>query len=333
MIVGRKRELRRLERAYKSKKAQFITIFGRRRVGKTYLIREFFQSKQCKLMYVVGLQEGNMERQLIGFTQAVSETFFGGAPLKTPSTWFDAFAFLNEQIQKVDEKVVIFLDELPWLATQRSGLMQEIAYYWNKYWAANPRVIFVACGSSASWIMQKIIYDKGGLHNRTTLEIYLQPFTLAETKEYLKNIDVILNNKQVLSLYMALGGIPYYLEYIDAGLSVQQNIQMLFFDQAAPLKDEFDKLFDSLFNDAEVYKELIKIIGKKKEGVSRAELPSSGGTLTKRLNDLILSGFIAEATPIGKKIGEFYRVIDEFCLFTVRWVLPQKAALPSIIFG
>lgn len=323
MIVGRKRELSRLEKAYKSKKAQFITIFGRRRIGKTYLIREFFESKECEFVYVVGLQNGNMERQLIGFMQAVAETFFGGAPLKEPDNWFEALSFLNEQIQKSDKKVVVFFDELPWLATKRSGLMQEIAHYWNRYWVANPRVVFIACGSSASWIMKKIIYDKGGLHNRTTLEIHLHPFTLAETRDYLESIDVHLSNKHVLALYMAVGGIPYYLEYVNAGLSAQENIQMLFFDQDAPLKDEFNKLFDSLFNDADAYKELIKIIAEKKEGVSRADLPSSGGGLTKRLKDFSLSGFIVEATPFGKKTGEFYRVVDEFCLFYVKWVLPR----------
>jgi hypothetical protein len=138
------------------------------------------------------------------------------------------------------------------------------------------------------------------------------------------SIGVDLTNKQVLSLYMALGGVPYYLEYVDVALSVQQNIQMMFFDQGAPLKDEFDKLFDSLFEDAESYKELIRIIAQKKEGVSRAELLPSGGTLTQKLKDLSLSGFIAAATPIGKKSGEFYRVIDEFCLFYAKWVSPNQ---------
>lgn len=330
MIIGRKKEQKKLEKAFQSNKAQFITVYGRRRVGKTYLISEFFSQKQCRYFYTAGLQNSTQERQLISFAQAFSLAFMDGVPVRTPANWLEAFELLHERILKTDERVVIFLDELPWMATRKSTLMQEIEHYWNRYWSKIPRVTLIVCGSSASWIIKKIIFNKGGLHNRTTLEIHMKPFNLLETKQYLVHNGITLNNKHLLALYMAIGGIPYYLDYVDAGLSAQENIQAIFFDANAPLRTEFDKLFDSLFEGADAYKELITIIAQKREGISRADLKASarlssdGGRLTNRLDDLRLSGFIDEAVPWGKTKGEFYRVVDEFCLFYLHWVVSRK---------
>ncbi len=331
MIVGRKKEQKLLEMAFESDKAQFITMYGRRRIGKTFLIRQFFSQKECRFFEVTGLQHENMQRQLEGFYQALSDTFFERAPLTPAANWFLAFRFLHEQILKNEGKVVIFLDELPWLAAKRSRLIQEIDYYWNHYWSKMRNVILIVCGSSASWIIQKILFNTGGLHNRTTLEIKLNPFSLSETKEFLENKGVPLNESQVLSLYMAVGGVPYYLNYVDPGKSAHQTIQKLFFDPTSPLLEEFDKLFESLFSDAEPYKEIIRTLAEKKDGVERADLAKktkiaarSGGRLTQRLRDLSAAGFIEPALSWEKRQGEFYRVIDEFSLFYLRWVAQDE---------
>ncbi len=336
MIVGRKRELEGLEKAYSSKRAQFITIYGRRRVGKTFLIEEFFGGKECTYMYVAGIDGDDYQRQLYQFSKALSKTFFKGGSTKVASNWIEAFEELTNQIEQLNskEKIVIFLDELPWLNTSRSNLLREIAGFWNAYWSKDPRIVFVVCGSSASWILQKVIFDKGGLHNRTTLELNLKPFNLAETKEFLENKGAELSNKQVLTLYMAIGGIPYYLEQVRVGLSAQQNIQYLFFSANAPLRAEFHKLFDSLFSDADAYKEIIALLCQHRGGLSRSKLAktallsSSGGTLTERLNDLCMTDFVEDAVPWGQQTGEFYRVIDEFCLFYIKWVAPMKKRFP-----
>ena len=242
--------------------------------------------------------------------------------------WSEAFKLLDRQIAKIDKKAVIFLDELPWLATNKKyGLLTELEYSWNTQWSTNPNVILIACGSSASWLIQKIIYNQGGLHNRITNQINLLPFSLAETEQYLHYQKVYLNQNHVLELYMALGGIPYYLEYVLPGLTAQQNIQQIFFDKKAPLQDEYNKLFDSLFKNAEAYKELVALIAKKSIGISKAELAkqatlsASGGRLSARLQDLISTGFIEEFVPWGRERGEYYKVIDEFCLFYLHWVI------------
>ncbi|MBS0656129.1 MAG: AAA family ATPase, partial [Verrucomicrobia bacterium] len=308
---------------------EFITLYGRRRVGKTYLIREFFSKKRCHFFHATGLQGGKLQVQLRKFTEALSHTFFDKVSLVPPKNWNEAFNILNTQIAKCKGKVVIFLDELPWLATRKSNVLQELDYYWNRYWAGMPNVILVVCGSSASWLIKKIIYNKGGLHNRTTCQMRLLPFTLTETKEYLKSRGVRLTNSHVLSLYMALGGIPYYLRYVEAGLSAQQNIQRIIFEENGPLSSEYARLFDSLFENAAAYKELVELISQKREGLSRAELVTkaklseAGGRLSERLQDLVATCFIEEYVPWGQKRGEYYKVVDEFCLFYLYFVAPH----------
>ncbi len=193
------------------------------------------------------------------------------------------------------------------------------------------QVILVVCGSSASWLIRNIIYDKGGLHNRLTSQIKLEPFTLAETNTYMKNRKIQLNERGILSIYMTLGGIPYYLKYVEPKLTVEDNIQKICFGKKAPLFDEFDKLFQSLFKHAESYIEIVKLISRRREGLSRSELDSmaklssTGGSLSKRLQELSDTGFIEAYTPWEKTKGEYYKLIDEFCLFHLYWIEPSRS--------
>lgn len=330
-IVGRKEEQRKLNKVYQSREAEFVVVYGRRRVGKTYLIREFFKSKKCTIFHATGLKKGTMTKQLQRFSEVFSQTFFENIPLKAPKSWEEAFKLLHDQVIKQKEKTIIFLDELPWMATPKSGLLQEIDYYWNRYWSAMAHVILVVCGSSASWLIRKIIYDKGGLHNRLTMQIKLEPFTLAETNAFLKSKKITLNERSILSIYMALGGIPYYLNYVEPGLTAEANIQNICFGKKAPLYDEFNKLFQSLFKHAASYIEIVKLIASKRQGLSRSELDSlaklssTGGSLSDRLQELCDTGFIEAYTPWEKIKGEYYKLIDEFCLFHLYWIEPSKA--------
>jgi len=332
MIVGRKVEVKRLEKVYKSSEAEFVVLYGRRRIGKTFLIRKFFEKKECPFFQCVGLQKGTLKKQLQHFAESLSQAFMHGVPLKTPSSWDEAFRILTQliEINQSKEKTVIFLDELPWMATRRSGLLEALDYFWNRHWSMNSKIILIVCGSSASWLITNIIYNKGGLHNRCTCEIKLAPFSLTETRDYFASRQIKLNNNHILELYMALGGVPYYLKYVEPGLSAAENIQRILFDERAPLADEFKKLFSSLFNESEVYIELIELIAKKKEGISRSALESlsklskGGGRLTKRLDQLIQANFIGVYFPWNQKRGEYYRVIDEFCLFHIYWLSSIK---------
>jgi len=331
MIIGRVAEQTILNRLFNSKEAEFAAIYGRRRVGKTYLVRETFSNKDCHLVYAVGKNRQGRMKQLEKFTEAISETFFNNVPIVVPNSWDDAFKLLHSQILNVDKKVVIFLDELPWMATAKSGLLETIDYYWNKHWQHNPNVLLIVCGSSASWIIKEFIDQQGGLHGRTTSRMRLDPFTLSEAHDYLNSRKIKLNKPQTTNLYMALGGIPYYLRYVQPGISVEQNIQELFFNKSAPLQEEFYLLFKSLFKKAEAYIELIQLISETSSGVTRAQieakakLSSPGGVLTQRLKDLRLAGFIEHHLSWRKKKGEYYKLIDEFCLFYLKWVAGHKA--------
>ena len=332
MLVGRNVEIQRLNRAFLSTEAEFVVIYGRRRVGKTYLIRQFFTEQPCLFFQATGLQKGNLKKQLENFAFALSETFTNNVLMQTPASWDDAFRSLTRLIESrsANGKTIIFLDELPWIASKKSGLLEALNYHWNHAWSKNPNIILVACGSSASWLINNIIYNKGGLHNRCTCEIKLDPFTLSETRSYFLSKNITLNENHILEIYMALGGIPYYLKYVKPGLSAHENIQQILFDDKAPLKDEFTKLFQSLFKSAQAYIELITVIARKKIGLSRTELAvkaklsQGGGRLTKRLQQLMQTNFIVQYIPYEKSQGEYYKVIDEFCLFYLYWMKSVK---------
>jgi len=329
IIIGRSEEQNELMDIYKSPRAELVAVFGRRRVGKTYLINSFFKLHKCTFFQAIGLRKGSMRKQLQNFTESISETFYNKAPLQEATTWSDAFKLLttNIELSRKHDKVVLFLDELPWMATARSGFLDAFDYYWNKYWSHIVNLKVIICGSSASWIINKIINDTGGLHNRVTRQIFLRPFLLYEVKEYLKYIKLNLNDNQILEIYMALGGIPFYLNNLKRNLSVTQNINLLCFKLNGLLYNEFDKLFDSLFKEAEAYKEIVRIIASKFYGIERTDLDmkcrlsSNGGTLTERLKALEDSGFIISFIPYGHKTkGLCYRLIDEYSLFYLQWV-------------
>lgn len=331
MLIGRKKEVQVLEKIAHSSKAEFIVLYGRRRIGKTFLIREFFKQKTGLFFQATGLQNGTLKKQLNNFSDAMSQAFTHGISIQPPTSWDDCFKMLHHFINNInnDHQTVIFIDEVPWMATRKSGFLEALDYYWNHYWSSRSNFVLIVCGSSASWLIKNIIYNKGGLHNRCTCEIQLDPFDLEETSEYLMSKGITLNKRHTLELYMALGGVPYYLNYVEKGYSATENIQHVFFAKHAPLKDEFNKLFRSLFNESAAYIELIKLIAQKKDGLSRSEIETiskgafTGGRLTDRLNDLKKTKFIDAYIPWNKQRGEYFKVIDEFCLFYLSWLFPK----------
>lgn len=328
-IVGRKYEQKQLERVLQSNEAEFVAVYGRRRVGKTYLIREFCQHKRCIFFRSSGVRDGSLSIQLAKFAEEMNTTFFNGGYTPAFESWHDAFSVLTGVITKLPQKVVIFLDELPWMATPKSDLLEALDYYWNRYWSENKYIKLIICGSAASWIIDNILHNTGGLHNRVTLRLPIEPFTLKETKEYLKYKNIRYNDEQILKLYMCLGGIPFYFKFLDKGLSAIQNINNLCFSRKGTLYDEFDMLFASLFNSHEVHEKIIRILAEKREGVSRADIEKQsdykGGRLSKRLNELEEAGFVTKFTPWKKERGIFYKIIDEYSLFYLNWIVPKTA--------
>jgi len=269
-LTGREAEIKRFDAMYRAREAQFLALYGRRRVGKTYLVNEYFRDKGL-FFDVTGIKKGNLHDQLETFSEKFSEVFYPNLSIQIPVRWRDAFKLLTDEIQKIprSKKIIIFFDELPWLATKRSKCLAMLDHFWNTQWSKMPNVILIVCGSAASWMLEKIVNDKGGLHNRLTETMLLEPFNLKQTKQLLEQRNIKLNLKQVLDIYMVMGGIPYYLKAIRRGKSATQIINEICFSQNGLLLDEFDKLFSSLFDSAEMHTAIIRAIAKKRYGISR----------------------------------------------------------------
>ena len=330
-IVNRKEEQGILQEVLSSVKAEFVAIYGRRRVGKTYLVKTFFQDKNCIFFQVIGSNSDSLTIQINRFVNEISNVFYSGTDLKQPDTWEDAFLLLTKSLNLVpkNKKIVLFFDEFPWMVTRRSCLVQTLEYYWNRYWIDDSRIKLIICGSSASWIIKNIVNNKGGLHNRLTQLIELRPFTLKGTKDFLIYKGIKLNSSQTLQLYMVTGGIPHYLEQIKRGYSAAQNIDMLCFRQDGLLFKEFDNLFASLFSESSIYIDLIRIIANHHYGINQATLfkklgdKSRGGSMVSRLKDLEDTGFIISFVPYQhKQKGIHYRLSDEYTLYYLYWVEP-----------
>ena len=328
-IFGRAREIKVLSAIWCSKEAELVAVYSRRRVGKTYLIREFFSKKDI-YFEVVGKKDGSMSEQLENFSDALSKVFHKNIPLRIPKNWKEAFNLLTKEIEKLpkSKKVLIFFDELPWMATPKSGLLQNLDYFWNSKWSRLKNLKIILCGSAAAWMIDNLINAKGGLYNRITKTILLEPFNLFETKMFLKKQGIGLKDQQILDLYMIMGGIPHYLKQIQKGKSAMQNINDICFLKSGLLYGEFPKIFKSLFDESDIHLSIIKEIAKHRYGVDRNKLLNnlnlpSGGSFNKRIGELEAAGFIQSFIPYGKKIKEhYYRILDEYTLFYLTWIEP-----------
>jgi uncharacterized protein len=320
-MIGREHETQIMKQLLVSPKSEMLAVVGRRRVGKTYLIRNVYED-QIKFQ-IIGSQHTSLVQQLTNFKQQLQKYFGDLAPKKRPANWFDAFHQLSLCLdqQTSRKKPVIFIDELPWLAeTSKKKFLDALGYFWNNY-ANTQKIIVVICGSAASWIIKNIVNAKGGLHNRVTKLIHLKPFSLQETKLFIQSKNIFLNHHEMIQLFMVFGGIPYYLDQIRASRSVAQIIQETCFDMNAPLFNEFDNLYKALFAYPDKYIDVIAALKSKWSGLTRQELiditgKKDGGSLTKVLNDLVQCDFIIAVPSYNNKKNHIvYRLLDEFSVF------------------
>jgi len=324
-MVGRHKEIEILKKAYTSDKAELAVVLGRRRVGKTYLVRTLFQEKID--FELVGLKDGSKEQQLRNFGYSL-KTATKSDVLVTPKDWLDAFYLLTEHLESLGEpnrKKIVFIDELPWIATAKSDFLTGFGYFWNSF-ASKKNVLVIICGSATAWMINKIINDKGGLHNRMTRRIHLLPFTLTETEAYFKYRNINFDRYQLLLLYMAIGGIPHYLDQVEGGKSAVQNIDNICFHPQGLLRTEFDNLYSSLFANPARYETVIGALSNTWKGLSRMEVledsgMKDGGGLSGILQDLEQSGFISTYIPFNKKKKDtLYRLTDYYSLFYLKFI-------------
>jgi uncharacterized protein len=328
-LVGRKEEQAILQEALHSNRAEMVAVFGRRRVGKTFLIKQTYQAHIA--FELTGLQSTNHKEQLQNFSHQLEAVSQSLVPVRTPTNWLDAFFILAKFLdrQPVDKKRVVFFDEVPWLAGNKSGFITGLGWFWNS-WAETRNIVVVICGSAASWMIQKIVNDKGGLHNRITKRVFLEPFTLSETETYLQSHQIFYNRYQILQIYMAMGGIPHYLNEIKAGKSATQNINDICFSKNGLLRTEFSRLYAALFANADKHIAVVIALSKSRKGLTRpaiikdAQL-SEGGNASKVLEELEQSGFITSYYPFDKRKKDMlYRLTDEYSLFYLRFIEQNK---------
>lgn len=342
-VVGREPERALLDAMLASREAELVAIYGRRRVGKTFLVREWVEPKADVFLAVTGLKDAPAAEQLLLFQREVERVLFDNAPLPPFPSWKVAFETMAGGLERVAKapraphkrkvksgldrpSIVVFLDELPWLATPRSGLLQALDHTWNTRLSRIPGLRMILCGSAAAWMVNELVHAKGGLYNRITRRIHLQPFTLRETKAFLVARGLRPTPLEVIDLSMAVGGVPHYLKQMERGRSAQENIAHACFSEQGLLRDEFERLFASLFDDPKEHEAIVRAVAKRRAGVTRLEILeatglSSGGRFASRLAELEQAGFLSALPPYQAKTkNTLYRLTDEYCWFYLTWI-------------
>jgi AAA+ ATPase superfamily predicted ATPase len=327
-LIGRKSEQEELLTLAASKETHFVVLYGRRRVGKTFLVRETFQGSFT--FHFTGIANSNQAEQLAVFAQALSDQ--GKAKVRKVKNWFDAFHELQGLIEiSAAEKKIIFLDEMPWMDTHKSRFIQAFEHFWNGWASGRKDILLIACGSATAWITKKIFKAKGGLYNRVTRQIFLNPFTLAECRAFFDAKSVRIGDYDLMESYMIFGGIPYYLDMFEGKYSLAQNVDRLCFREGAPLRSEYESLFYSVFNNPDKHTRVIEAISGKKKGLTREEILkivnfADGGNLTRILSELEQSGFIKKYKPFsGNKKAAVYQLSDFFTSFYLTYMADGEA--------
>ncbi len=322
-VIGREYETKMLLRAYDSTSSQLVIISGRRRVGKTYLVNNLFNDKF--VFKLTGSFSENKEIQLNNFSIELAKR--SNNDIRKYKSWGEAFHALEDYLNSINsnDKLVVFFDEMPWLDNQKSGFLSAFEYFWNSYGYAKDNLMFIVCGSSTSWISDKILKNKGGLFNRYTLQLFLKPFTLKETKEFLLSKNIFWSNYDIAQTYMIMGGIPFYLMQIDESLTLGENIDNMFFKKQGLLWNEFNNLYRTLFNNNNNYIKIVEALANKKSGLSRLEICKAtnlapNGMMTKMLSDLIDSYFITAMDSYKDRKENIYRLTDFYTLFYFKFI-------------
>jgi uncharacterized protein len=329
-LIGRDSEKERLDKMLRSNQSEFLALYGRRRVGKTYLIRQYLKSSI--VFDISGTKEGNKDRQILNFFGEYLARTNREQETQTPTNWHDAFAYLATYLRalpQTDKKHVVFLDEMPWLDTPKSEFVSALEFFWNQHVSRLDNILLIACGSASSWILKNLINARGGLYNRVTQRIKLLPFSLYETQSFLQSFGVNLPQYQILELYMAMGGIPFYLKAIEKGKSATQLINDICFMPQGLLYQEYAQLYHSLFRKAEYHIQIVETLAAHSQGMSRTDIANqtkiNEGQLSKTLDELTECDFISLFQPFqNKKKDAVYKLTDLYSLFYLKFIQPNE---------
>ncbi len=322
LIIGREKEIDRLKEYVSSNRSEFIAVYGRRRVGKTFLLKELFEGKFT--FRITGRENVKIKEQLLNFSYALADCF--GTEVY-PQNWAEAFRILSKNIEKQPTgPKIIFIDELPWFDTAKSDFISALEYFWNSWAYYRSDIKLIVCGSATSWMLSKIINARGGLHNRVTHKLLISPFSLRETELYFSENGFFYERPEIIDCYMAVGGVAYYLSLFERDKSVAENINSLCFNKSGELYDEFDKLYKSLFKKADNHISIINALSSVKKGMTRSDIIAktgmiNNGNLTTLLNELEMCEFIRSYVPFKKKEKDkLYQLVDHYSLFYLQFI-------------
>ena len=328
-MVARKQEFESLQWDLEKKESQFVAIYGRRRVGKTYLVRQFFQDSFA--FCHTGLQKGNLSDQLVAFRDSLVKYGYVDCPALT--SWREAFGCLERLVsQCVNKKKVIFIDELPWMDTPRAKFVSALENFWNGWCSARKDIVLIVCGSATSWMIKKVLKNKGGLFNRANRVLCLKPFTLGECEAYMKERGLSMGRKEIAEGYMIFGGAPYYWSILERSMSLAQSVDRLCFTQGGELTVEFKRLYASVFNHAATHLKIVEALASRRYGLTRDEIVAAvglqdSGKLSVILEELEESGFIRVYAPFGRvKRGSLYQLMDAFTIFYFSFMKGRSTA-------
>jgi uncharacterized protein len=330
-MVGRIAEQNILKKLSQGSDSEFVAVIGRRRVGKTYLIEEYFKSDIS--FQISGHKDFTNQEHLKDFANKLKEKFRGVKWKEKHTNWINLFKNLIQSLESKPivsgKKHIVFIDELPWLCKQKSGFIAALGFFWSD-WARSNRIILIVCGSAAAWMIENIVKEKGSLYNRMTKLIRLKPFHLSEAKAYLESKQIYFNNDQLMQLYMVMGGIPHYLKEVEGGISAVQNIQNICFSPNGLLANEYGNLYDAIFNNSKDYKKIIEVLFNKKRGMTKLEIAAASkltpnGAFYDKIEELLECDFIMEVSSFEQKSkSSLYRLIDEYSLFYHYFIKKQK---------
>ena len=326
-IIGRKGEMAELQRCFDSDRSELVIVYGRRRVGKTFLVDQFF--KETYDFTFVGGHKLSQRIQLRNFAKALKQ-MTGERTMRKFADWFDAFDALEEYLSSLptDRKKVVFFDEMPWIDSLRSSFIEAFENFWNGWAARRKDILFIASGSATSWMIDKLVENQGGLHARITCQIYLRPFTLSETEQYLQRQGCLWDRFQMAQCYMFFGGIPFYLSLLDIKESLVQNVDRLCFARGGALRLEFDELYNALFIHADKYVDIVRLLAERRSGMTSSEIAKAtsidGKRMSKMLSNLERCDFLMKFRYYGKKNNDIiYKLTDFYTLFYIKYIEPN----------
>jgi uncharacterized protein len=330
-IIGRTKEKEKLDKIIASNQAEFLALYGRRRIGKTFLIRQYLKNQL--VFELSGTKDGSKTQQIANFFDEYLKRTKGASETHTPETWHQAFNYLANYLATLPEtsKNVVFIDEMPWLDTPKSDFISALEFFWNQHVSKMNHVLLIACGSATSWIRKNLINARGGLYNRVTYRMKLLPFNLYETELFLQNMGIKLPQYQILELYMVMGGIPFYLKEVEKGKSATQLIDEICFSPQGLLYEEYAQLYHSLFKNAEQHIKIIESLAAQPQGMTQTDISTkthiTNGTLSRTLEELVECDFISLFQPLfNKKKDAMYKLTDLYSLFFLKFIQPNQSA-------